>query len=150
MSINLSRSINSIREDFIEKVGLIAQAEALPRIAGRIMGLLIFDGKEFSFSEIAKELQVSRGSVSSSVSLLTAMGVLERTAKPGDRQDYFKLSDDPYNTFFNRALGRAQKAHKSIQETRDAVPKEKREIRSRLKEYEVFYTTLMKALDNTT
>jgi len=147
----LSRSpLKTAREEFIEQVGLIVQAEALPRIAGRVMGLLIFDGKEYSFSEIATELKVSRGSVSSSVSLLTAMGVIERTAKPGDRQDYFKLSDDPYTTFFHRAVGRARKAHKSIQVSRDAVPKDKREIRSRLKEYENFYTTLIKALDSAT
>ncbi len=145
----MSRSIAVIREEFIEQVGLIAQAELLPRIAGRLMGLLIFDGKEYSFSELAEALQVSRGSISSSVSLLTAMGVIERTAKPGDRQDYFKLSEDPYNTFFQRALRRAEKAHKTIQETRNAVPKDKREIRGRLKEYENFYTALMKALDST-
>jgi len=146
----LSRSIALVREEFIEQVGLIAQAEALPRIAGRVMGLMIFDGKEFSFSEIAEELQISRGSVSSSVSLLTAMGVIERTAKPGDRQDYFKLGEDPYTTFFNRAVTRARRAHKSIQETRDSVPVEQREVRSRLKEYELFYRALIKALDGAT
>lgn len=146
----MSRSIASVREDFIEQVGQIAQAEALPRIAGRVMGMMIFDGKDYSFSQIAEELNISRGSVSSSVSLLTAMGVLERTTKPGDRQDYFKLSDDPYTTFFNRALKRAEKAHKSIQETRNLIATDKPEIRSRLEEYEKFYTTLIKALDDAT
>lgn len=146
----LGRSIASVREEFIERVGLIAQAEALPKIAGRVMGMMIFDGKDYSFSEIAEELDISRGSVSSSVSLLTAMGVIERTSKPGDRQDYFRLGEDPYTTFFNRALSRAERAHKSIQETRNSVPSDKREIRSRLKEYEKFYTTLIKALDGAT
>ncbi len=144
---SLGRSITTVRKEFIEQVGLIAQAEALPKIAGRVMGMLIFDGKDYSFSEIAEELDISRGSVSSSVSLLTAMGVIERTSKPGDRQDYFKLSDDPYTTFFNRALKRAEKAHQSIQQTRQSVPADKKEIRRRLKEYEKFYTTLMQALD---
>lgn len=146
----MGRSIASVREEFIEQVGLIAQAEALPRIAGRLMGMMIFDGKDYSFSEIAEELRISRGSVSSSVSLLGAMGVIEKTAKPGDRQDYFRLSDDPYTTFFNRALKRAEKAHKSIQETHNAVSSDKPEIRKRLKEYETFYTTLIKALDEAT
>lgn len=146
----MSRSIAAVREQFIEQCGLIAQAEALPRIAGRILGLMVFDGKDYSFSEIAEELQISRGSVSSSVSLLTAMGVIERTAKPGDRQDYFRLSEDPYTTFFARARNRAERAHKTIQETREAVPKDKREIRGRLKEYETFYATLIKALDSGT
>lgn len=146
----MNRSVASIRKEFIEQVGLIAQAEALPPIAGRVMGMMIFDGKDYSFSQIAEELEISRGSVSSSVSLLTAMGVLERSTLPGDRQDYFKLSDDPYTTFFKRALKRAEKAHQSIQETRNAVAEDERGIRARLEEYESFYTTLIKALDEAT
>ena len=60
------------------------------------MGLMIFDGKAYSFGDLAIELQVSRGSVSTNARLLEQMGIIERVAKAGDRQDYFQLADDPY------------------------------------------------------
>ncbi len=49
-------TIDAIREDFIEKTGLITQAEGLPRIAGRVFGMLIFDGELVSFGDLATRL----------------------------------------------------------------------------------------------
>jgi DNA-binding transcriptional regulator GbsR (MarR family) len=60
-------SIDAIRSEFIEKTGLISQAEGLPRIAGRVFGLLIFDGDMVSFGDLATRLQVSRASISTSI-----------------------------------------------------------------------------------
>lgn len=83
-------------DDFIERYGMAAEQDGLPRTAGRMLALLIVEGGPFSFSELAERLQVSRGSVSTNTRLLEQFGVIERVAKPGDRQDYFKIVADPW------------------------------------------------------
>src|SRR6056300_574061 len=88
--------INAIRSDFIEKTGLITQAEGLPRIAGRVFGMLIFDGDMVSFGDLAKRLQVSRASISTSIRILEERGLVKRMTRPGERQDYFQLASNPY------------------------------------------------------
>ena len=100
---------SGVRERFIEQMGIIAQGDGVPRIAGRMMGLMIFDGRPYSFSELATELQVSRGSVSTNARILEQMGIIERTAVPGERQDYFQLADSPYEAVLSGALARARK-----------------------------------------
>ena len=99
----------TIRSEFIEGQGIAAQDEGMSRIAGRIMGLLLYDGRAVSFSDLATELAVSRGSISANVRLLLDRGVIRKTAKPGDRQDYFEFSDRPYEAMMAGVSLRAQK-----------------------------------------
>ncbi|MDG1076042.1 MAG: ArsR family transcriptional regulator, partial [Planktotalea sp.] len=69
-------SEDPVRTDFIEKTGLITQAEGLPRIAGRVFGLLIYDGDVVSFGDLATKLQVSRASISTSIRILEERGLV--------------------------------------------------------------------------
>lgn len=81
---------------FIEQLGLNAQADGLPRIAGRMMGYLLINGSACSLSYLAEELQVSRGSISTNARLLASQGMIERVAVAGERQDYYQIVDEPY------------------------------------------------------
>lgn len=135
-----------VREEFIEKVGLIAQREGMPRIAGRMFGLLVFDGGPYSFSEIARQLQVSRGSISSSARILEEWGVIERATKPGDRQDYFRLSDAPYATLLHRLADSAGKAKSEIGRTIEKLSPRQHAARRRLEEYAAFYGVLQESV----
>lgn len=81
---------------FIERMGLSAQGDGLPRIAGRILGYFIVHGGPTSLSALARELQVSRASISTNARMLRDLGVLEATAMPGDRQDYYQLAPRHY------------------------------------------------------
>ena len=65
-----ARTAEQVRSDFIEKVGVIVQSEGFPRIAGRVLATLVYDGERVSFGALADRLEVSRGSISSSVRLL--------------------------------------------------------------------------------
>ncbi len=80
-------------ETFIERMGLSAQADGLPRIAGRMLGYFIIYGGPCSLASLAGNLEVSRASVSTNARVLRDLGVLEATAVPGDRQDYYRLAD---------------------------------------------------------
>lgn len=81
---------------FIERMGLSAQGDGLPRIAGRILGYFIVHGGPTSLSALARELRVSRASISTNARMLRDLGVLEATAVPGDRQDYYQLAPRHY------------------------------------------------------
>lgn len=81
---------------FIEQLGLNAQADGLPRIAGRMMGYLLVNGEACSLSSLADELQVSRGSISTNARLLASQGMIERVAVAGERQDYYRIVNEPY------------------------------------------------------
>ena len=75
--------------DFIERMGINAEADGQARITGRIWGLLMVMGRMLTSAEIAETLQVSRGSVSTNLRLLEGLDIIERRSKPGAREIYF-------------------------------------------------------------
>ena len=82
------------RERFIEEVGLAAEADGLPRIAGRLFGHLLLSPGPCTLDEIADALDVSKGSVSTDARLLLRHGWLRRTSRVGDRKDYYEMAPD--------------------------------------------------------
>ena len=100
--------------DFIEGMGLILQSDGMPRIAGRLMGLFVLHGGPFSFAELAERLAISRGSVSTNTRLLEDLGVIERVAIRGERQDYFRLAPDPYTELVERKRMRTMRAREAV------------------------------------
>jgi DNA-binding transcriptional regulator GbsR (MarR family) len=91
MSINL----RDAERTFTEEVGLLLEKRGLPRMAGRILGwLLIAEPAYQSPSEIAEVLMASKGSVSTTVRLLTQIGLIERYIVPGERHDHFSLREE--------------------------------------------------------
>lgn len=139
--MSCSATIEQIRQDFIEKTGMMFQAEGLPRTAGRTLGMLIFDGEVVSFGDISTRLQVSRASVSTSVRLLEERGLVKRSNKAGERQDYFQLSADPYICLINGCMRRNRSMRDDIAQTIDSLPKDFDAI-ERLKDFSDFYETM--------
>lgn len=134
-------------DEFIERMGLSTQADGLPRIAGRMLGLFIVYDGPFSFSELAERLLVSRGSVSTNARLLENLGILERFTRAGDRQDYFQLSRDPYGRLLEGYLERMRRTHSVIEQAQQDIADASSGSRQRLQEIGDFYQT---AIDNTT
>ncbi len=85
-----------LHENFIEQFGLDFEADNMPRIAGRILGLLLLEEEPLGFGEIAERLKVSRGSVSTNSRLLLRLKAIERVTKFGDRRDYFQVTAQPF------------------------------------------------------
>lgn len=139
--------LSEARAAFIEKVGMALQAEGKSRIAGRLFGLLIFDGKPISFGDLAAELQVSRGSVSSNARFLEERGVIKRISKAGERQDYFQLADNPYATMIKGVAQRMQNAKNEINDTLKHLPSKAEgcsidDLKKRLTDYSKFYEVM--------
>lgn len=129
-------------EEFVERMGLIAEGDGLSRIAGRIMGLMIIDGGPLSFTELAEQLAVSRGSISTNTRFLEHLGVIERVARRGDRQDYFQLATAPYVRLLQGSVDRAMKAHGVVAEARDQLSMTDEGTKRRLDELGAFYEEL--------
>ena len=105
-------------ERFIERMGRLSQMDGLPRIAGRLLGLLVLEGGPLAFGTLAERLQVSRGSISSNARLLEGMGVIERVTRPGDRGDYFQLAPDPWVRLLAGVQERSRKGQMLAEQTR--------------------------------
>lgn len=129
--------------EFVEQMGLILQAEGLPRIAGRIMGLMVMHGGPFGFNELAERLSVSRASVSTNTRLLEDLEIVERTTTPGDRQDYFRLCRQPYARLLRGVVRRMRRAREVVDDTQLALPEDMTGAHERLEELDAFYDTLI-------
>jgi DNA-binding transcriptional regulator GbsR (MarR family) len=93
-----------LNEEFsgiVERMGLVFEADGLPRSAGRILGLLFISPEPRSLDELAEALQLSKGSASSSTRLLERLGPIERVTRPGDRKDYYRVADDVDSQLLN-------------------------------------------------
>ncbi len=88
-------ALHAAEERFIEGMGLALEEDRLPRIAGRLVGLLILSPQPLRFDHLAERLRVSRGSISTNTRLLENMSVIERVTRPGDRRDYFQINEQP-------------------------------------------------------
>ncbi|QYX58139.1 MarR family transcriptional regulator [Roseovarius sp. SCSIO 43702] len=114
----------------------------MPRSAGRVFGLLLFDGDAVAFSDLARQLGMSRGSVSSSVRLLEERGVVRRLGRPGDRQDYFQFASTAFTGLLDGAMRRTMRARDQIGESLNALPEGAAGPRARLGAYLSFYDAI--------
>jgi predicted ArsR family transcriptional regulator len=76
-------------EGFIESMGLFLERQGMPRIGGRILGLLMLKEGPLALGEIAGLLRVSPASVSTNIRQLQASGTVEPASIPGDRRHYY-------------------------------------------------------------
>jgi DNA-binding transcriptional regulator GbsR (MarR family) len=103
------------RDAFVERVGRLFQRDGLPPNAGRIFGFLLFEGGEVSFGTISQTLGISRGGVSMATRMMEERGLLLRTGRAGDRQDWFRLVDDPFARMLRVEHGRTLRAAEEIE-----------------------------------
>jgi len=82
---------------FVERVGLYYARYGLPRIGGRILGLLLVAERPLTLDDIAGALQVSRASVSTNVRTAVVFGFAERVSVPGDRRDYYQFPESGWD-----------------------------------------------------
>jgi Predicted transcriptional regulators len=79
-------------KDFVDRLGRYYENYGIPRIGGRIIGLVLASERPVTAEEIAALLDVSRGSVSTNLKLLQAYGFLEADASSSGRADAYTLS----------------------------------------------------------
>ena len=138
--------MNTHTADFIERMGLALESDGLPRIAGRIFGLLLVSEDCRSLDDLAAALGVSKGSVSTNARLLEQRGVLERNSRPSDRRDYYRVPPDLFSHTMAQRLASWQRFHEAIGEARTSLPIRSRKVRDRLVEYEAAYAFMSEVI----
>lgn len=117
----MKKSTSSPEQSFVERFGLLLETEGFPRIAGRIMAFLLLTDAPCRADDLATELKISHGSVSTNTRLLERFGILERVSMPGDRATYYRVTRDPYGSILAEQLERMRRLHALVAETRRAL-----------------------------
>lgn len=90
---------------YIEEVALFFEGSGLPRIAGRILGvLLVCDPPHRTAAQLTSELGASKASVSQMTRLLVQTGLIERFAVRGERASHFRVRDDGFESLFAQEI----------------------------------------------
>lgn len=132
--------------DFIDRMGMALESAGLPRTAGRIFGLLLVSEDCRSLDDLAAELGVSKGGVSTNARLLEQRGMLERNSRPSDRRDYYRVPPDLFSHTMAQGLVRWQRFHEAVGEARTSLPIRSRKVLHRLEEYEAAYSFMSEVI----
>ena len=132
---------------FVERMGLEAERDGMPRISGRILAYLIAQEAPASLDQIAEALQVSRASVSTNCRLLEQFGAAERVSLPGDRKDYYVLTPDFPDRFFDLTQARSERKVQLAEEALAALPGNAGVARDRMRLWRDFHGFILENLE---
>ena len=132
---------------FIERMGMLTEEDGLPRIAGRIFGLLLLTPGDLSLDELASRLEVSKASVSSDARRLEMRGLLERRTRPGDRRDYYAIAPDAFACSIESRLQRVRRFHELLENGRD-LASGSAEVRERWAALDAAYDLTVRVLQD--
>lgn len=133
-------------EQFIERAGVMWEADGLPRIAGRIFGLTLLSEEALSLDQIAERLGVSKASVSTDTRLLERMGFVDRISMPGDRKDYYQSNSRSFERAIGERIRRMQDLQQLLESGRE-LAKKSPVVRERLDDHHLAFCHVTKALE---
>jgi DNA-binding transcriptional regulator GbsR (MarR family) len=142
-----SLASDPVAERFIERLGLFSELEGLPRIAGRIFGLLLLSPRECSLDEIAERLRVSKASASTDVRRIAELGYVERVSRPGDRRDYYRVAEGMHERHVEQRLARLREFRRVTAELRQ-LPKATPVVRQRLDRFAAVADLMVDAFES--
>lgn len=131
---------------YTDRMGQHFETEALPRIAGRIFGLLLVSEGPVTLNALAEALEVSKGSVSTDARLLVRLGVAQRITLPGDRRDYYRVAPDLFARSIAERLAHWQRFSGLVGDARRNLPIKSAAVNARLAEFENGYATMISAI----
>jgi DNA-binding transcriptional regulator GbsR (MarR family) len=120
---------------FIEDIGLFFEQIGMPRMAGRILGvLLISDPPAQSITELAEKLQASKSAISIMARLLVENGLVERVASPIPRRDYYRFKSGGWLIYMRQWLGLMAGLHDITERGLAFLQDKPPELQTRLKD----------------
>ena len=140
-----SRSITDKTDAFVEQIAVLLEADGLPRVAGRIFGLLLVSAEPRSLDEIAAHVGVSKASISINVRLLEEKGSVERVSLQADRRDYYRIADDILERSLEQRIARWRRFHEAIAGARQTCAITHESVRVRLEAMDSVYSYMLEA-----
>jgi DNA-binding transcriptional regulator GbsR (MarR family) len=129
----------------IERIGVLHESEGLPRIAGRIFGLLLVTPGECSLDDMAETLGVSKASISTDARRLEQVGIVTRTSRPGDRRDYYAITPNALRQSLETKIRSMRQFQEILRDARtlpDATP----EVRDRVDQWDAWYEDVLEVM----
>ncbi|HUF49211.1 MAG TPA: MarR family transcriptional regulator [Longimicrobiales bacterium] len=132
--------------EFIEGMGQLFEADGFARISGRILGCLMLSAEPRSLQELADALQVSRASVSNNTRLLERLGALARVTVPGDRRDYYQMSDDVQDRMLEMRMAHFAKTRELLSLGLRTPAARDARVRNRMVQFSSFFCQMEEAM----
>jgi DNA-binding transcriptional regulator GbsR (MarR family) len=128
---------------FIEDIGLFFEQLGMPRMAGRILGvLLISDPPAQSITDIGLRLGASKSSVSVMARFLAEKGLIERVASPMPRRDYFRFKPGGWILYLQQWMELLSGLHKITERGLALMDEKPAELKQRLMEAHALFSYL--------
>lgn len=135
------------RRQFIEDAGDMLEEHGLPHMAGRVLGaLMICVPPQMSMDELAKQLQASKGSISSATQMLLRLGIIEKISMPGHRRHYYRPCPNLWSDLFAQRTTHLDKHHALADQGLRVIADEPLKMKERLIEMHVFFDFVEKEL----
>jgi DNA-binding transcriptional regulator GbsR (MarR family) len=120
---------------FVEDIGLFFEQMGMPRMAGRILGvLLISDPPAQSITELSEKLKASKSSISIMARLLVEYGLIERVASSIPRRDFYRFKPGGWIIYMRQWLGLISELHKITERGMTLITGKPPEMQERLQE----------------
>ncbi len=125
---------------FIEDVGLFFEQMGVPRMGGRVLGvLLISDPPAQSINDLCEVLQASKSAISTSTRYLTGIGLIEKVASPIPRRDYYRFKSGGWFLYMKQWLTLMSDLHKVTERGLELISDKPDDLKERLLEaHDVF------------
>ncbi len=147
----MDKKLIEARDNFIESAGRTTQGFGLGRNIGQLYALLFFSPKPMSLDDMAGELKVSKGSVSTNVRELEKWGAVREVWIKGDRKDYYeaevnflKIIKEGILPFFRRKL---DSSFVATAESKEIIHNNRKNFKSEDKELSLFYTKRLNLIE---
>jgi DNA-binding MarR family transcriptional regulator len=122
------------QQRFIERLGGHFAEQGLPRIGGRLLAMLMLSPEPVSLDDLARSLQVSKGSVSSNARMLERSGIVERVKLPRDRRDFYQVCGDAQTRVLRGYLAQMRAFLEALETGYGVVPAGQEGVRQRFEQ----------------
>ena len=85
------RTVDDIRNEWVDAVGQEAERFGFPRIAAELKALLLLSREPMSLTEMAGRLEVSKATVSANIRILERWKLVRRVYHRGERQNFYEI-----------------------------------------------------------
>ena len=123
------------QKHFIEDISLYFEQMGLPRMAGRVLGVLLISAPpEQSLNDLCEVLQTSKSAVSTTTRLLTEMGLIERVPSSKPREVAFRFKAGGWLVFMRMRLRLMASLHQIAEQGLMLLEDQPPALRERLQE----------------
>ena len=90
------RTIDDIRNEWVDVAGQEAEWFGFPRIAAELKVLLLLTPGPMSLGEMARRLEVSKASISTNIRILERWKLVRRVYHRGERRNFYEARGNPW------------------------------------------------------